>query len=657
MNAIPDWRDIDADQQLHKLFENEMVTTSNIDFCRGIMSKKDYDNIIDAIGMLQHNTPLKSWNPHQRYINMWVATKYIEIYGNNVIVKELRDFLTHCGGDPFAKLLQFIKKYVIGVDVHSDFTIKDENINGAYNHVDEVILNAPIGTTNYFIASIFNGMIQQDLTTREARERLVIFLKEEFDKFKSKKDEYTKKEREAREAIVEISKKIKSKKMNSKKMKEVKEIDEDINEEINELDNKLDAISSETTLLTENQKAEETLKIASQVEDSHTVAEVLSQSSPFTQSLSQMQDTLKYYMGSFSKILNKSDEYSRDLKDLYKTYEQNKNSFMILTDPRRALFRLGAMTFEGTHDNTGKNFVAYPDVSLEHVEEFKDSINLYISYSYILTHPGISSYQTQYADPFFNIDSGIMYNLWGLCRNTIHGWQTPSFMWLLFLNEIYKKNGNIVPDNLVPTFFSLLVDNFTAKNADNFCAMALRNEKNKSNMISSSLYELLNSVKSKISIMIGSCLGKPGGMLNTDFVASIKSFLPHIPEERTRSMLEQINARESNTFSPPATPEHLVSPPQSQSYSQNSNYGNSSNYSAGGGSQDYYSDSSSQPFQVQPYPAGGGSKSYGYGSDGYGSYIPLNQAAFRKGTRKGGRPKKNKRTRRTKSKAKHTRKR
>ena len=158
------------------------------------------------------------------------------------------------------------------------------------------------------------------------------------------------------------------------------------------------------------------------------------------------------------------------------------------------------------------------------------------------------------------------------------------------------------------------------------------------------------------------CLGKPGGMLNTDFVASIKSFLPHIPEERTRSMLEQINARESNTFSPPATPEHLVSPPQSQSYSQNSNYGNSSNYSAGGGSQDYYSDSSSQPFQVQPYPAGGGSKSYGYesdgyGSDGYGSYIPLNQAAFRKGTRKGGRPKKNKRSRRTKSKAKHTRKR
>ena len=65
MNAIPDWRDIDADQQLHKLFENEMVTTSNIDFCRGIMSKKDYDNIIDAIGMLQHNTPCCNINTYR----------------------------------------------------------------------------------------------------------------------------------------------------------------------------------------------------------------------------------------------------------------------------------------------------------------------------------------------------------------------------------------------------------------------------------------------------------------------------------------------------------------------------------------------------------------------------------------------------------------
>lgn len=716
-----DWRDPDAESKLYELFGENEVTTSNLELFIGILGKEKYDKIIIEINKI-NKTPGSTFNTwgntigaNLEYIQIWVVTKYVEIYGESILKKELQDLINYYGGiNPLSSILPFLKKILIAIDVHSNFMIKNENNldeNDYYENAIEVMLSASIGTPHYYSPSVFDGLVKGEISTQDARKVLSTNVKTLFKKYKLQKEtniaNVNKEKEEKLNAIAKTNAKIKNKTAAAAVAKAVNEIEEieNIDENNDTQSQKLDIINSSQSLSEEDKLlqtiavASETMAVITEVADSQTVAE---SNTPHSQTISQMKSDLMELTTVFENLSNKpKDKSSDELKDLYLTHTYLQNSFMKLLNPSRALFLLGKMIFSGTNDNSGKSFVIYPDISTEEKEMFTVPINQYLKYSCDTSRIGL--YQTPSAIPFFiDIDAGINYNLWKGCRTTKHGWKTPSFMLFLCLTAILQKNNGNIPKDLVPTFFLLLVDDFTAKTTDNFFAETLRNDNRKSQMVSSMLYKMLNEVGIEFRIMIGSCLGIPRNMKQEDFAEMFRSFLKYIPDEKKYIEEGKIGLLEEDWYIPSATPEELKtqdfwdrtrisqSPLKLEDLQTNSQNNNSS--TGGDGSSqsfqvDYPIGGGSQPFQVN-YPMGGSSQYnnsvvssmderktnpdsilYGIDQDNantnqeneqdiYYSGVPWSQnRGGAKGRRKTRRPKKNKRTRRTKDRSKYTRKR
>lgn len=569
-----DWRDPDAESKLYDLFGENEVTTSNLELFIGILGKTKYDEIIIEINKIRENnkTPgltLNIWGhtvgSTMKYVQIWVVTKYVEMYGESILKKELQDLIDDCGGiNPLSSILPFLKKMLIAIDLHSNFMIKNENNldeNDYYKNAIEVMLNASIGTPHYYSSSVFDGLVRGEISTQDARNVLSTNVKTLFQKYKLLK--YTnianvnKEKEEKLNAIAEKNAKIKNKTEAAAVAKAVNKIEEieNIDENNDTQSQKLDIINSSQSL-TEEDKLLETIKVAS--ETMAVITEVAESNTPYSQTISQMKSDLMELTTVFENLSNKpKDKSSDELKDLYLTHRYLQNSFMKLLNPSRALFLLGKMIFSGTNDDSGKSFVIYPDISTEEKELFTYPINQYLKYS--CDKSSIGKYQTPSAIPFFiDIDAGINYNLWKGCRTTKYGWKTPSFMLFLCLTAILQKNKGNIPKDLVPTFFLLLVDDFTAKTTDNFFAETLRNDNRKSQIVSSMMYEMLNKVGIEFGTMIGSCLSIPRNMEQEDFAEMSRSFLKYIPDEKKHIEEEKIRLLEETWFVPSATPEELT---------------------------------------------------------------------------------------------------